>query len=255
MDSLIKLEQILIVTRFKPNHRHWIGQSGGAHILTYEFDGLYEHRYQDVGYEVKENTILLINADDRYEVTVKEPGDCIAVHFTTVEPPDFHFTCLSFPNIQSLRPDFIRLFSAYNRRDESSWYACASILYGIFDKLSRFTGEKSPYVSRARYDDVSAARDYISENFCDPLLHMNQAAAVAGMSPRRFSELFRSFYHISPRQYVTQLRIETAKNMLRDGQFTLTEIAETVGYTSDSYLCRVFSEIVGISPAKWAEQK
>ena len=56
-------------------------------------------------------------------------------------------------------------------------------------------------------------------------------------------------------RYITDLRIETAKRLLRESSLSVSDIAETVGFSDDNYFSRVFKASVGLSPAVYRKQE
>lgn len=55
-------------------------------------------------------------------------------------------------------------------------------------------------------------------------------------------------------EYVNGLRIESAKNMLKNSNISIAEIAEVVGFEDRSYFSKCFTKETGISPKKWREK-
>jgi AraC family transcriptional regulator len=92
--------------------------------------------------------------------------------------------------------------------------------------------------------------DYIDENLSGDLA-LAQLAAVAGMSPHYFAELFRQSTGKAPHQYVLLRRIELAKERLRDPRRTVIEAGLDAGFQNPSHFARVFRQWVGISPSEF----
>ena len=57
------------------------------------------------------------------------------------------------------------------------------------------------------------------------------------------------------REYITQLRIEDAKQLLKFSNISVTEIAMTVGYTDSNYFTSLFKQKVGITPSKYRKEQ
>ena len=80
-------------------------------------------------------------------------------------------------------------------------------------------------------------------------------AAVAGMSPHYFSELFRQSTGHTPHQFVLAERIERAKRLLRNPKLTALDVALLVGFADASHFTKVFRRAVGTTPRRYrAEQ-
>ncbi len=90
--------------------------------------------------------------------------------------------------------------------------------------------------------------DYIGDNLCGDL-SLPQLAAIAGMSPHYFAELFRQSTGSAPHQYVLLQRIERAKERLSDPNRSIIEVALDAGFQNPSHFARMFRKFVGISPS------
>ena len=81
-------------------------------------------------------------------------------------------------------------------------------------------------------------------------LSVSDLADHAGYSPFHFSRLFARHAGIGPGQYLTALRIDTAKRLLLTDDDAVIEVATAVGFTSLSSFTRRFRETVGVPPAQ-----
>lgn len=95
--------------------------------------------------------------------------------------------------------------------------------------------------------------DYIHENLSGDLT-LAQLAAIAGMSPHYFAELFRQSTGHAPHQYVLLQRINLAKEHLRDPQRSVTDAGLDAGFQNPSHFARMFRKCVGISPSGFRSQ-
>lgn len=76
-------------------------------------------------------------------------------------------------------------------------------------------------------------------------------ANAAGMSRTSFAVAFQKQMTITPMDYVTSWRMELAKQALLDPINSLTDVAECVGYASESAFARVFKKETGFTPASF----
>jgi len=81
-------------------------------------------------------------------------------------------------------------------------------------------------------------------------------ARAVGMSRSNFSSRFQSFVGTPPLKYLTQLRVHLAANTLRrEGKLSLCEVANQVGYESESSFARAFKRYFGVSPGTFRKQQ
>jgi AraC-like DNA-binding protein/mannose-6-phosphate isomerase-like protein (cupin superfamily) len=86
-------------------------------------------------------------------------------------------------------------------------------------------------------------REHLDENAA-----ISDLADVAGLSPSYFRRWFHREVGSSPRDYVTQLRIERAKRLLAETGRSVTEIAMELGYSTSAYFTAVFHRETGTTP-------
>jgi AraC family transcriptional regulator len=95
--------------------------------------------------------------------------------------------------------------------------------------------------------------DHIGDNLAKDL-SLTQLAAVAGMSPHYFAELFRRSTGHAPHRYVLLQRIERAKQSLRDTERSVIEVGLDVGFHNSSHFARMFRKFVGASPSQFQSE-
>lgn len=76
-----------------------------------------------------------------------------------------------------------------------------------------------------------------------------QLAAVAGMSPRHLTRLFRQTTGITVHDYATRIRLELARTLLHDPTMTIDAVASKCGFQSARQLRRVWSRTFGAAPS------
>ncbi|MCU6797621.1 AraC family transcriptional regulator [Paenibacillus sp. WQ 127069] len=88
---------------------------------------------------------------------------------------------------------------------------------------------------------------YMQSNFAGKL-DMVKLAAMAGMTTSSFSRLFKKTIGVSPIEYLTQLRMESAKHLLSKPGYKIKHVSAAVGYENEFYFSRMFQQKVGVSP-------
>lgn len=71
------------------------------------------------------------------------------------------------------------------------------------------------------------------------------------VSQEYFTRVFRKYVGLPPGKYLTQLKIEYAKLLLRQGKHTVSFVADACGFANGNYFARVFRKSVGLSPAEY----
>ena len=97
---------------------------------------------------------------------------------------------------------------------------------------------------------IAEAMTYIVENYNMDLRLKDVAEAVA-ISPQYFSKIFKKELGVNFIDYLTSVRIEKAKEMLKDGSLSIKEICYEIGYNDPNYFSRLFKKIEGVSPTEF----
>ena len=79
-------------------------------------------------------------------------------------------------------------------------------------------------------------------------LTLEDVAAQVYVSPFYLSHMFKEKLGVTFVEYLTRVRVETAKNYLLNTQLPITAIAEKVGYEDASYFGKVFKKLTGVTP-------
>ncbi len=89
--------------------------------------------------------------------------------------------------------------------------------------------------------------DYINEHL-DRDINLSDLAELLGISQFHFSHLFKQSLGKSPYQYLLQQRIERAKQLLKQTNRSIMDIALECGFSSHSHLSKQFRQLTGITP-------
>jgi AraC family transcriptional regulator len=94
------------------------------------------------------------------------------------------------------------------------------------------------------------AIEYIDANL-GSTLRVDEIAKFVGLSASHFSRAFKVSRGLSPVTYISLMRVDRAKCMIRATRKTLCQIAGDCGFADQSHLSRSFRRWVGASPAAW----
>jgi AraC-like DNA-binding protein len=82
-----------------------------------------------------------------------------------------------------------------------------------------------------------------------------ELARECSLSAGHFARAFRHSTGLSPHQWLLRRRIEEAHALLRDGRYTLAEIARACGFADQSHFTKAYVRLRGISPGAWRRQQ
>lgn len=100
---------------------------------------------------------------------------------------------------------------------------------------------------------LSQMRTYLAGHL-DRFVSIAELAKAAGLSRSHYSETFRACTGMTPAQYVTQLRLETARSELACDDAPLATIARRCGFADANHLCKVFRRHFSVTPSVFRRQ-
>lgn len=93
-------------------------------------------------------------------------------------------------------------------------------------------------------------KDYIDRNYKKDI-SAKDVAGILGYSDVYFSKVFKQLFDDNFINYLTKIRIDRAKVLLKDVSFNIKEIGKSVGYADSNYFTKVFKRSIGISPSEY----
>jgi AraC family transcriptional regulator len=82
-------------------------------------------------------------------------------------------------------------------------------------------------------------------------LTLAEMAHSTELSPAHFSRMFRKSTGETPHQFVLRQRVERAKEMLREAEIRVLDVAVACGFKTQQHFARVFRRICGASPTEY----
>jgi AraC family transcriptional regulator, L-rhamnose operon regulatory protein RhaS len=121
----------------------------------------------------------------------------------------------------------------------------AALICRSFGRPAAATSELMP--------QLGAALAYMEAHYLEPL-EVGRLASISGLSTRQFQRLFRELRGTTPLGYITRLRLERGKALLRRSGLNVTEVALRTGFSDGNYFSRVFRARLGLSPSDYRHQ-
>ena len=119
-------------------------------------------------------------------------------------------------------------------------------LYRIFMTL---LNEETAFEDNS-YDPVNLAIEYIREHYDLPLT-VGELAKQVGLSKYYFARMFKEKTGYSPMEFIISTRMDIAKSLLVNCNFSIQEIAYKIGYTNHRSFLNVFAKNFGITPSQY----
>ena len=124
------------------------------------------------------------------------------------------------------------------------------LLRGLCQSILQ-SGSGKKQETQTEEDVISQVAAYMDAHFQDPEISMSAIAESFDLSTTRLSTAFKERMHMSPLDYLSLLRAEAAKKLLRETDMPVREIGVRVGYYDPGSFARRFKQITGLTPVQY----
>ena len=204
---------------------------------------------------VKEGDLLFLARGCSYDFEViSEQYGIVYVNFLFDLPEDVSLKCEAIvpPGGKNIEYSIRKIITAWRIKTPTMKADCLSILYAVY---SDFLKASTPlYLHSQKHQRMEKAREYIDAHITTPDLSVRDVANTFKMSESHFRYSFKAMHNMSPTQYIQQKRICLAKALLRETSDSLTDIAESIGYSSIYYFSEAFKKEIECSPSEYRKR-
>lgn len=184
----------------------------------------------------------------------------ITLHYSEMEVGDearmthllrnlFHYKYTT-PEQDRLKNNYRHLLRLYALKDKNRerWIA-----HFINDIWMMFYMEA---VTLAQFDNIlhdplmKEAKDWIDLHACDHV-KLKEIASRLNLHPVQFTRRFQAVFELSPIQYLSAIRMEKAKSLLVQTDYTIDHIAQLCGYDNGYYFSRMFTKYTKMNPSSY----
>ena len=130
-----------------------------------------------------------------------------------------------------------------NYQQALSGIACNLLSMALY--LSRNTDFKSSNIA----ENINVAKAAVQENISS--ITPEELARLACMSYSKFRKIFKEYTGFAPAQYIQEVRINMAKEILTNTSQSIKEIAFELGYENKDYFFTVFRKVTGMTPVNY----
>ena len=242
----MRVKDIHGVVIYSTNMKKWVAKNRKDHIVGIQLEGSVLHTFKDNNFVISRNCIYFLNQKDNYSVKAQEPSKAFSIHFTTYEEIETDSFCIQVP----VSSEFISILEkAKTAQDTNDKLTIMSLLY-LFCAKAEHIRQKKYFPKDNR---MTEAKTYIDTHYRQKNC-LSSAINRSKLSSRRFGELFRQNFNITPNKYIEHQKIEHAKILLASQLFTVEQVAGACGFSDVYYFSKVFKKLTGTVPSKWAQQ-
>ena len=233
--------------------------------LFYVVDGKGEFNIQGQRFPVKPNDFVIINPQVEHTElsSPDEPLEYIVLginglSFSNLTPVSEGGHPFSFFNLRDEQKDILRYLNAMVQEATSQSMSyelvCHNLLEILLIKILRHqhfdleVGKQSKATK-----DISFIKHYL-ETYYHESIQLEDLASMTHLSRFYISHSFKKEIGMSPMEYLIDIRIKESKILLRTTNYSISQVADIVGFTTPTYFSKQFSKSTGISPTDYREQ-
>ena len=233
--------------------------------LFYVVDGKGEFNIQGQRFPVKPNDFVIINPQVEHTElsTPDEPLEYIVLginglSFSNLTPVSEGGHPFSFFNLRDEQKDILRYLNAMVQEATSQSMSyelvCHNLLEILLIKILRHqhfdleVGKQSKATK-----DISFIKHYL-ETYYHESIQLEDLASMTHLSRFYISHSFKKEIGMSPMEYLIAIRIKESKILLRTTNYSISQVADIVGFTTPTYFSKQFRKSTGISPTDYREQ-
>ena len=233
--------------------------------LFYVVDGKGEFNIQGQRLPVKANDFVIINPQVEHTElsSPDEPLEYIVLgirglSFSNLTPVSEGGHPFSFFNLRDEQKDILRYLNAMVQEATSQQMSyelvCHNLLEILLIKILRHqhfdleVGKQSKATK-----DISFIKHYL-ETYYHESIQLEDLASMTHLSRFYISHSFKKEIGMSPMEYLIDIRIKESKILLRTTNYSISQVADIVGFTTPTYFSKQFRKSTGISPTDYREQ-
>jgi len=241
---------VSIMTNFNANGATAVRQNRPTHALIYKYEG--ETLYQSDRRTVVSNAsrLIYLPKGSNYRWTCVRSGHCIIVEFDT-DLNDCDIIALDVQSCEKVKSHLQRCEAELLQNSPHRHMEVCRMLYDLLLPLLR--GDRDVgYIPQKKADKLRPAVEYMTTHSAEKLSN-EQLGALTGMSTVYFRKLFTAVYGTSPINYLSEIRIRKAKQILKSDFGSISEVATALGYCDVYHFSKAFKKSTGLSPMQYVK--
>lgn len=197
--------------------------------------------------------IFFTPKNSSYHIEVEKPFNSLNIGFSLMEEVELKPFVFNAENGPKLLERFKTALNVWNAKKPGYEEKVLSEFYNIIHTMKKHFF--ADYLPNEKYSVVKPAIEYIHANYLLKNITVEEISSLCKITPQYFRKIFNNLYGTSPSQYITNLRITQAKQLIDSGAYSITEISDMLGFSEPSQFSRKFKSETGISPKEYKAQK
>ena len=159
----------------------------------------------------------------------------------------------NFDNRMLIADLFAQMYYEVKTEREGSDLICQHLLEILILRIMRSRHIiPVPITSVRMTKECAQIKEYLDTNYAEHIT-LETLTSLTHMNKYYMAHSFTKFTGMSPIQYLNRRRLETACQLLRDTDYSVSDISSQTGFSSQSYFTQIFRKFYGITPIKYRQ--
>ena len=164
-------------------------------------------------------------------------------------PSNEHFK-LQVENKERLKANIVELKKYNEQPVTTAMLKCQLLFLTLLDTIIEGVRQ---YDEKENDHSIEEILHFMHEHYQEQL-SVTRIADLFQIERRHLAYLFKRYTGMSPLNYLTEYRIRRSKELLRQSDYSITKVAELVGFEDNLYFSRIFKKRTGYSPSAYREK-
>ena len=242
-DKIIITKILSIVTIHSQRGRIDTTVNRPSYALSFTSDGQITYTHKGKTFISDSSSAVILPKVQTYHIKGNKSGIFPVINFECENFSADTLTIFPIKNMNSIISDYELFKNAYFRKDSN--LHIMGLFYNLLSNI--INQEKDPT------GILTPAIDYIYNNLSSELTNLF-LAKLCHISEEYFRKQFKKTIGISPGQYIINLRIGKAKQLLSEGIVKVGAISEQCGFSNPYHFSRLFKKKTGLTPSEYMNQ-
>ena len=217
--------------------------------MLYTVEGTEIYSFCDSVIRTVPDSVLIIPKNEKYAINFEgEKSVVLTVDFEITSHASLRPFLVKLDRGNAVKGLFLEIEKEWQRTRPESASLAKSAFYKIVSLLIRRTTtyHKSESIGR-----IYEATEYLHKHCLERGFKIDVLADMCGLSRRYFERLFFDVHNLSPKEYVINLKLNLAKELLPGERTSITDIAEILGFSDVYHFSKFFKHKTGLSPTEF----
>lgn len=219
--------------------------------FLYTVSGTETYHFYDKTVDAVPGSVLYIPKGEKYTITFKGEESVVKVFdFELTEVSERPFLTV-FSDASAIDAAFTKMRARWDKEDGAGRIECKALFYKILGILAK---QPELFLPSDKKDIIAFAVEQMHKSCLKSDFRLQSLSEQAGVSHRYFEQLFKQKYGVSPKEYVLNLKIRRAKELLSEKDRKIKDIALELGYGDIYHFGKLFLKKTGYTPREYRKK-